>query len=270
MFLPRENAMPVTLPFPVRRLSQDEFGALAFEVMRYVFAIHNEIGRFFDEKIYKRELAHRLPDVRLEAPVDVTFGSFQKRYFVDVLVGDGGVFEFKAVETLSARHRAQLLQYLLFCDVAHGKVINVRSKDVQHEFVNTHWQHSDRIKFGVQTAHWNSGVPGVAKLHDLLMAMLRDLGAGLGMALYEEVITYFFGGTAEVEADAAVEIDGHVVGHQRVRLIAPGVAFKITGFNGPLAPFEDHARRLLAHIDLRAIAWVNINMKEVTFTTLER
>jgi hypothetical protein len=57
--------MAVTLPIPIRRLSQSEFGELAFDVMRHVFAIHNEIGRFFDEKIYKRELARRLPRVRL-------------------------------------------------------------------------------------------------------------------------------------------------------------------------------------------------------------
>src|SRR5437016_13484833 len=100
--------MPISLNVPIRRISQHEFGALAFEVMRHVFAIHNEIGRFFDEKIYKRELARRLPEVRLEVPLDLTFDSFHKRYFLDMLVGDGGIFEFKAVETLSPRHRAQL------------------------------------------------------------------------------------------------------------------------------------------------------------------
>jgi len=41
--------MPIALRVPVRRLSQREFGEIAFEVMRHVFAIHNEIGRFFDE-----------------------------------------------------------------------------------------------------------------------------------------------------------------------------------------------------------------------------
>ena len=45
--------MPISLGIPVRRISQDEFSELSFEVMREVFAIHNEIGRFFDEKIYK-------------------------------------------------------------------------------------------------------------------------------------------------------------------------------------------------------------------------
>jgi hypothetical protein len=56
----------------------------------------------------------------------------------------------------------------------------------------------------------------------------------------------------------------------RLRLIAPGVALKITSIDGPLTHFETHARRLLAHLDLRAIAWVNIHLKEVTFTTLEK
>jgi len=85
-----------------------------------------------------------------------------------------------------------------------------------------------------------------------------------------EAITHLFGGPQQVEADVAVALDGHVVGQQRMRLIAPGVAFKITGLNGPLEPFAEHALRPLAHVDLRAIAWVNVNMKDVTFTTLER
>ena len=46
-------------------------------------------------------------------------------------------------------------------------------------------------------------------------------------------------------------------------LIAPSVAFKITALKSPLEPFAEHAQRLLTHIDLRAIAWVNITMKEV-------
>jgi hypothetical protein len=71
--------MAVLLPFQICRLAQEEFSALAFEVMRHVFAIHNEIGRFFDEKIYKREPARRLPGVHLEVPIDGQFDSFLKR-----------------------------------------------------------------------------------------------------------------------------------------------------------------------------------------------
>jgi hypothetical protein len=62
----------------------------------------------------------------------------------------------------------------------------------------------------------------------------------------------------------------HALGYQRMRLIAPGVAVKLTALSGRLEPFETHARRLLAHADLRAIAGVNIDLKKVTFMTMER
>src|SRR5258708_3812544 len=174
MFLQQRlgHPMPVSIPVPIRRISQAEFSDISFQVMRHIFAIHNDIGRFFDEKIYKRELAYRMPGVRLGTPIDVSFDSFQKRYFIDVLVGQGAAFEFKAVDAISGRHRAQLLNYLLLCGLAHGKLINVRPSDVQHEFVNTHWRQADRIDFEVQTIDWNSALPGAARLQDVLTALL--------------------------------------------------------------------------------------------------
>lgn len=48
------------------RLSQKDFGEISFEVMKLCFDIHNEIGRLFDEKIYKRILVTRMPSVTLE------------------------------------------------------------------------------------------------------------------------------------------------------------------------------------------------------------
>lgn len=107
-------------------------------------------------------------------------------------------------------------------------------------------------------------------MREFLTALLNDVGTGLGIALYEEAVTHCFGGPTNVETDVVVNIGGHQPGHQRVRLIAPGVAFKITGFDTPQEAFEVHARRLLGHMDLRAIAWINISMKQVSFRTLER
>lgn len=262
--------MPISLRVPIRRLTQQEFGGLAFEVMRHVFAIHNEIGRFFDERIYKRELANRLPNTRLEEPIDITFASFHKRLFIDVLVNDGGLFEFKAVDRLGRSHRSQFLNYLLLCELAHGKLINVRPHDVEHEFVNSTLRLPDRREFTVDQARWNSAIPGGDVLQDILTPIMRDWGTGLDIGLYEEAITYLFGGAACVEADLPVVIAGRKVGTQRVRLIAPGVALKLTALNDDLNRFEHHARRLLTHFDLRAIAWVNFNMKQLTYTTLER
>jgi len=262
--------MPVKLHVAIRRISRQEFAEVSFEVMRHVFLIHNEIGRFFNERIYKSELAHRIPGVRLEEPIDISFDSFQKRCFIDALVGDGGIFEFKAVEMLSGVHRAQLLQYLALCDVEHGKLVNVRSDDIEHEFVNAHRTRAERVNFAILTDRWNARLPGVRQLSDFLVPLLRDLGAGLGIALYEEAVEHCFGGPSQIKGEIAVKIGDHLLGDQRFRLIAPGIAFKITAFEGRLDRFEIHARRLLSHVDLRAIAWVNVNIKTVTFVTLEQ
>ena len=175
--------MPVTLGVPIRRISQKEFAELSYKVMGHVFAIHNELGRFFDEKIYKRELAHRMSEVRLEEPIDLSFGLFQKRCFIDVLVAGAGLFEFKAVESLCGWHRAQLLQYLMLCGVEHGKLINVRPEDVEHEFVNCGWADTARRAFAVDDTCWSNAMPSAQQLHEFLIGMLRDLGTGLEIAM---------------------------------------------------------------------------------------
>ena len=260
--------MPITLPVPIRRLSQHEFGELSYEVMRHVFDIHNRLGRFFDERIYKLELAHRMGNVRLEAPIDISFESFRTTLFVDAIVGGGGVFEFKAAERISASHRAQLLQYLMLCDLGHGKVINIRPEKVQDEFVNTTVRHADRVGFVVDSSRWTPVVDAAPRLKELVIAMLRDWGAGLQLSLYEAAIAHFF--QEMVETDAEVVIDGRSIGSQRVRLLAPDAILKITGLNRDLDRFENHARRWLAHVNARVITWININLRQITFTTLEK
>jgi len=98
--------------------------------MEHVFAIHSAYGRFFEEAIYKRELQRRMAGTQLEVPVDVVFGSFSKRYFLDVLVGEGGLFEFKATDALTERHKSQLLNYLLLTNLAHGRLVTTRAEAV--------------------------------------------------------------------------------------------------------------------------------------------
>ena len=40
--------MPITVKYPIRHMSQAEFGDLAYKVMRTVFSIRDELGRFFE------------------------------------------------------------------------------------------------------------------------------------------------------------------------------------------------------------------------------
>ena len=261
--------MPIMPLHPVRRLTQDEFAELSYEVMRCVFEIHNEFGRFFDEKIYKRELASRFPRVEIEFPIAVTHRTFSTTYYLDALVADGGAFEFKAVEELVPRHRRQLYNYLLLLDLAHGKLVNLRLESVQHEFVNALLRPDERRVFEVCTDRWNGSIPGGEMIIEWVVSMLQDWGTGLELSLYEAAITHFLGGQERVLRDVAVQGSRQGLGHQTMRLVASGVAFKLTAFDPEFGSFEAHARRLLAHADLRAILWINIGSHKVTFVTVQ-
>ena len=131
-----------------------EFGEVVFETMRHIFVVHDEFGRFFEEKIYQREIAFRMAGAQTEVPIDVTFDDFCKTYYIDLLVSGGAIFELKSVETLADRHRSQLMHYLFLTDVPHGKLVNLRPERVSHEFVNNVLTHQDRTAFEVVDEDW--------------------------------------------------------------------------------------------------------------------
>jgi GxxExxY protein len=237
--------MPVIIRTPVRRLSQAEFGEIAYSVMECVFQIHREMGRFFDEKIYKRELAHRHASVQLEVAIEITHATFRKLQYIDVLVESGAPFEFKAVEVFVSRHSAQLLHYMFLTELDHGKLVNVGRDSVEHQFINTTIRREDRVRFDVAVERWSDRPPGAARFREVLTALLRDWGAGLDLQLYEEALVHLLGGEAQVLADVEVRTPEHKLGHQKMRLAAPRVAFVLTALPEASTEYESHARRLL-------------------------
>jgi GxxExxY protein len=248
-------------------LNDEDFAQVIHETMRHVFAVHNELGRFFDEKIYEREIALRMAEVRTEVPVDVTFESFRKVYYIDLLVRGGAIFELKAVETLAQRHRSQLMHYLFLTDMPHGKLVNMRPERVSHEFVNNVLTREDRIAFHVVDEDWND-IEG-RRVKERMVAALRDWGAALDLALYEEAATHFCGQDAEPLGDIEIRVQERCLGVQKVRLAAPSTALKITCLDADSLPdFECHARRFLAHTSLQAVQWINITRELVQFKTL--
>jgi len=53
--------MPITHGVEFRRIAEQEFHKLNYEIMGRVFSVHNSLGRLCDEKIYQREIASILP-----------------------------------------------------------------------------------------------------------------------------------------------------------------------------------------------------------------
>src|SRR5438093_296208 len=81
--LVRNPPMPIVVEADLRRPTQQEFAAIAYDVMSIVFAVHNELGRFLDEEIYHQEMAFRLQNSRIKVPVTASFDGFSKTYFLD-------------------------------------------------------------------------------------------------------------------------------------------------------------------------------------------
>lgn len=260
--------MPIHRPPDIIRPTQSEFGQIAYEVMNCVYAIHNEFGRFFDEAVYKKELADRMPGMELEVPVTVSHGTFSKTYRLDVLAHKRGIFEFKAAETIVGRHRAQSINYLLLFDLPHAKIINVRPESVGDDFVNCHLRLDALKNPSIDTSNFDSSVAGSSFFHDQLISLIQDWGSGLDTGLYEEALTHFLGGEEKVLLPVPVMgAKGHLH-DQKMRLVAPDVAFKLTSFPNRLEAFETHSRRLLQHTTLKAIHWANITPNHITFKTI--
>lgn len=260
--------MPIIRQIETVRISQDEFSSLAFEVMSHVHDIHNEFGRFFDERVYKRELADRMTGLELELPVTVTHKTFSKTYQLDVLARRSGIFEFKAAESIVSRHRSQSFNYLLLFDLPHGKIINVRPERVGSEFVNCHQHLEDLRNPAVLDSAFDSNIAGAEFFRDMLTALVRDWGAGLEIGLFDEALTHFLGGEQCVLVPVPVIGKKGHLHDQKMRMLAPDVAFRLTAFAERLDAFETHAKRLLQHTTLKAIHWANITHRHVTFTTI--
>jgi GxxExxY protein len=261
--------MPISCKYPIKRLSQREFGDIAYDVMGHVFAVHNELGRLFDEDIYQKEIARRLPNAITEAPVDISFGDFHKTFFLDLLVGGGAIFEFKAVDVLVPRHVAQLLNYLLLTDSGHGKIVNMRPEEVEHEFVNTSLRRTDRVTFAIQDAGWREVQNGDFK--EWFIAVLRDWGVGLDISLYEAIVVNRFNPNDVFPKLGIRGSDGQMIGCQQTLFLAPDVAFRATAVSEDRLPtFEEHLRRFFRHTPLRVLQWVNMTRQAVRFKTIDR
>src|SRR5437879_1078399 len=87
-------AMPIHTAVPIRVIDQESFHQVDRRVTGIAFDIHNEFGRYLDERLYQAELTLRCRtlgfEVEPELQIDVTFGPFRKSYFADHLI-DGGV-----------------------------------------------------------------------------------------------------------------------------------------------------------------------------------
>jgi GxxExxY protein len=263
--------VPIIVDAAVRRLGQQEFAAVAYSVMECVFQVHRELGRFFDEAVYRDAITARVAGARKEVRIAVRFDGFFKEYLVDFLVQGGAVFELKTVEGLNSRHQAQLINYLLLMGLGHGKLVNLRTEKVQHRFVNTSLSFVDRAEFAIDASQWRP----VEDCHQALLSWLegavREWGTGLERRLYEEAVIHFFGGEEKVLGHTAVLLDRQHIRLQPVFWAGENTIFKVTTLECQfLDAHREHLCRFVDHTRVQALLWINVGPRRLTFKTIQR
>ncbi len=83
--------MPIKPGIQIEPISNSDFHSIDYEIMGLVFSIHRDFGRFWNEMIYRNELAYRCQkagseNVATEVPIEVSFDHFIKFYYIKVFL----------------------------------------------------------------------------------------------------------------------------------------------------------------------------------------
>ena len=241
--------------------------------MRIIFDLHNQFGRFFDESLYKAEIAARwinagFGTAEREVRIIAKHGTFRKDYLMDVLFNSGLMLEAKTAEVFTPNHRMYGLNYLFLTGMQHGRLVNLRPERVQHEFLSTRLTSERRHQFTIETSDWKCLNSESSLLRDILIDLLNDWGAFLEIGLYKEAVTHFLGGAEKVIRFVPVLSAGKTIGEQKLHLLDADIVFSFTSVVTNLDSMMKHQRRFLEHTPLRCIQWVNFRRDRIEFRTL--
>jgi GxxExxY protein len=265
--------MPIEVKRDIKRIAEAEFYRIDFEITGLAFAIHNEFGRLWSEKIYRNELANRcreagFKNVEIEVPIIVSHKDFRKEYSVDLLVQDSIVYELKTVSKLNPEHDKQALNYLFLFGLQHGKLINFRPVSVEKRFVSTTILPKDRYDLTFDDKHWLEIDKDSAELKALVVELLLDWGAFLEMNLFYEAVYHFRGREEQVLKDIDVVHKGARLGEQKYPLLNQSTAFQLTAITKGIENFELNLKKFINLTKLNAIQWINFNHHEICFKTI--
>lgn len=102
---------------------------LTEQIIKSAFAVRNELGYGFLEKVYENALALELQanGIPSEQQKEISVhyrGSEVGKYYADILVDEKIILELKACERLIPEHCAQTLNYMKATDIRIGFLMN--------------------------------------------------------------------------------------------------------------------------------------------------
>lgn len=265
--------MPIHVPSQIKVLDQQEYHALNHRVLRIVFDVHNDFGRFLNETLFKREIAVRCAEAGIlpaerELRIQLVHDSFQKDYLMDLLIANSLMIEAKTCEAIVPAHRSQTLNYLLLTGMQHGTLVNLRNRRVEHEFVSTQLTQESRRQFNILDLRWNYSDHHSVWLKEKITALLHDWGAFLEVGIYREAVSHFLGGPETACRPVNLVSGERLLGTQNLHLLTPDTAFALSAITAKTDDYESHLTRFLRHTQLRQMHWINFNHHDIEFVTL--
>jgi len=109
-------------------------------VIKYCYAVHNELGPGFLERVYENALRMDLEtdgfDVKQQYPIPVSYkGVVVGDFYADLLIDDRLIVELKAIQNMGREHEVQLVNYLAATGIDDGLLINFgKSVEVKRKF----------------------------------------------------------------------------------------------------------------------------------------
>jgi len=266
--------MPVQIAAQVIKPTKQRFYDIDYLVTGHAQDIQNEFGRLMYENIYQAELARRciadgLPVLR-EVQILLVHESFQKPYYMDLLVDSSVPVETKTNEKLVPVNRAQTLNYLYLADLQHSTLLNLRPVTLEHEFVSTSLTAKSRRQYTLLEDSFTILCPEMSHVRERLIHLLNDWGTHLEAAAYREALGHFLCRQDSIKAVVEIHSQTGPIGMQPALLLTPDILLSVTATRLPLKQMHSHLGRFLSHTRLRAILWINFNRSKITLTTLER
>lgn len=122
----------------------------------------------------------------------------------------------------------------------------MRPESVEHEFVNVRANLTELRNPKITDELYLRDSPGSRALEEILLGLIHDWGAGLDTDLYGDAVIHFLGGESAVLSQVPVNGTGGELALQKMRLVEPDAAFRLTAFSpesSRLNNFRIHAQR---------------------------
>jgi len=119
---------------------------LSFKITRFLFKVHNDLGRFRNEKQYSDFFEKLLENSNLKYEreyrfEDKQYGKEKVRCICDFIIDDKIILEFKTNEFISKQDYYQTQRYLTTLNLRLGILVNFRQiRLVPKRVINSNYQ----------------------------------------------------------------------------------------------------------------------------------